>query len=213
MDNINLDLRFSSPICQLPISGFTEKKADIIKYIDGLKANTEGIQSSNYNGWHSHRDIHLDTDPAISWLVRRISHGTVKGMQKMFGETQNINVQLRECWANINESGSWNMPHTHPVFWSGVIYIDAEVVDETRKEKAFRDGDTIFFNPVSEAKLFGQPAQTAYHPKDGDMLLFPGYLSHMVAPHTTEKSRITVAFNIEWVQATSKAINEKAVDT
>ncbi|MEM7194442.1 MAG: TIGR02466 family protein [Pseudomonadota bacterium] len=197
MNDISLDLRFSSPICQLPISGFAEKKDDLIAYVLSLRESTEGIQSSNYNGWHSHRKIHLDENPVIQWMVRRISHGTVKGMQKMFGEEQNINVQLRECWANINASGTWNMPHTHPVFWSGVVYIDAEVKDEARKDKPFRDGDTIFFNPVSEAKLFGQPAQTAYHPEDGMMLLFPGYLAHMVAPHSDDKDRITLAFNIE----------------
>lgn len=65
----------------------------------------------------------------------------------------------------------------------------------------------MFLNPVTIATLFGQKNFTSYSASPGFMLLFPGYISHMVVPHTSPEQRITFAFNIDMLQ---KAKRQKA---
>ena len=161
---------------------------------------------SNYNGWHSERNLHSDSDPAVQWLVRRVNMGMIKTLQKLNNTTEGVDIRLREMWVNFNKRGNWNMPHIHAVRWSGVIYIDGEETEpsDSPRARAMDDGDTVFINPVPEAAYFGQKNSMPYHFKAGDMLIFPGYLMHMVVPHKSRQDRITIAFNVDQVQFESQ---------
>ena len=75
----------------------------------------------------------------------------------------------------------------------------------------YRDGDTVFQNPVEPATYFGQKTNLAFTAQPGTILLFPGYLRHMVIPHEDDE-RITFAFNIDHVKkitAPQKVIPEE----
>lgn len=36
-------------------------------------------------------------------------------IQQITGAETGVDVRLRALWANINDSGGWNVPHVHPV--------------------------------------------------------------------------------------------------
>lgn len=205
--DIDISYRFSTPICSHELTGFEDRQAALIEHIHHLRETTEGIQSSNFDGWHSDRTLHLgDPGEAIQWLVRKVSIAMIKTLQKINNTEEGVDTRLREMWANINSSGNWNMPHMHAVKWSGVIYVsgDAGEEDAADQKKNMPEGDTVFLNPVPEAAYFGQPNSVPYRFKPGTMLIFPGYLMHMVAPHKSDNERITIAFNVDFVRLESQ---------
>ena len=53
--------------------------------------------------------------------------------------------------------------------------------------------DIEFFDPRGALPPFGKSLRIS--PKEGDLILFPGYLSHAVHPTMTRSPRISVSFN------------------
>jgi hypothetical protein len=218
-DKQDIDYRFSTPICKIELSAFPAHRDGLISFVKALQKSTEGIQSSNYQGWHSERFLHVEPrHPDLKWLVRKIGIETVKTLQAVTESKYGVDVRLRELWANVNEAGGWNVPHVHPVSWAGIVYVKghgggepagAKVPEKgADRDKAGRPdlegGDTVFLNPVAIATLFGQGNFSSYRPEPGHMLLFPGYLSHMVVPHAGSEDRITFAFNIDMLKKSRK---------
>ena len=100
------------------------------------------------------------------------------------------------AWANINYRGNWNAPHEHlPCTWSGVFYVDAGEPGRDSEAGAL-DGQVLFFDPLPLGREWKRPPATGYQPVAGKMLLFPSFLTHMVAPYYGEKPRISIAFNM-----------------
>jgi uncharacterized protein (TIGR02466 family) len=215
--NPEISYQFSTPICKFSLSGFDDKQQELVKHIRKLRRTTKGIQSSNYDGWHSERNFHTDTTPVVQWLVRRVNMAAIKAIQKLNNTSEGVDIRLREMWVNINRKGNWNMPHIHAVKWSGVIYVEGEHTPEKDLQdgKHMHEGDTVFLNPVPEAAYFGQPNSVPYSFKAGQILFFPGYLLHMVVPHKSNKNRITIAFNVDLSQLESqrKQSPKKVVET
>lgn len=95
-------------------------------------------------------------------------------------------------WVNVNEKGGDNTFHAHATSWmSGVMYFQTEGTG------------SIFFRSL-ETQYSITPYNWPYHndlqftPEDGDMLLFPSYLSHWVEANPIEKPRINMAWNINF---------------
>lgn len=211
---ITVDRSFSTPICNAKLTGFKAHQEGLVAYVHQLREKTEGIQSSNYKGWHSHRFLHADqSDPHIVWLVRKLTGTIVRTLIEVSGEEKGVDIRFRELWVNINGKGEWNMPHIHPVHWAGVVYVTGTTGEEETqdhdKKMPFKDGDTVFQNPVEPATYFGQKASLNFSPETGAMLLFPGYLRHMVIPHQKDEERITFAFNIDHVK--KKTPSQKSI--
>lgn len=137
-----IDYRFSTPICRVELTGFESHRDGLVRFVNKLRETTEGIQSSNYLGWHSDRNLHVEpNDPDMQWLVKKISIKTVQLLQRITGAETGVDVRLRELWANINDSGGWNVPHVHPVSWAGVVYVTGSTVTEDPGEtEAARPG-------------------------------------------------------------------------
>ena len=216
-ENPEVSFQFSTPICKYKISGYESKQGELVNFIRQLKKKSKGIQSSNYDGWHSERNFHQYNVPVVQWLVRRVNMAAIKAIQKINNTSEGVDLRLREMWVNINKRGNWNMPHIHAVKWSGVIYVDGEPAPDKdpNDKKQMREGDTVFLNPVPEAAYFGQPNSVPYSFEVGQMLFFPGYLMHMVAPHKSRRDRITIAFNVDLAQLESqrKPAPKKTVKT
>ena len=93
------------------------------------------------------------------------------------------------AWCNVNESGSENFMHSHPgKVISGVIYFQAEGTGN------------IEFTPLNYLHKLSNPAwpfhgTSSYNPADGDMLLFPSYLLHVIHRNDSDKQRINMAFD------------------
>lgn len=79
-----------------------------------------------------------------------------------------------DIWSNFSYKGDDNPPHHHAGFLSGVIY----------------------YKNHSHPTIFDE-YDIGYEGIDGTMVLFPAETWHHVEPQTSNKERITLAFNID----------------
>ena len=104
-----------------------------------------------------------------------------------------LNAKIKEMWLNIAKKGGYQEEHNHgSVMFSGVFYL--QVNEES--------GYFQFINPLeSEAILMGYSDifQELYTivPKNGMIVLFPGWMRHKALPNRTDQDRISISFNIE----------------
>jgi hypothetical protein len=78
-----------------------------------------------------------------------------------------------DFWINFIEPGDINAWHNHVGTISGVIYFDNDIGLPTK----FKDG-------------------SSFQGTKGDIIMFPSHLEHCVEKNTTDKTRITYAFNL-----------------
>lgn len=190
---------FGVPIMDATIDGFTARQPRIAAHLLALRDADKGLVRSNQGGWHSGNDLFRTQDPDLRWLLEQVYAIAAPCIRQVEGERFQGEVPMSECWANINDGGSWNAPHVHlPNEWSGCVYVS---VEEALRQRApgNMDGDILFINPMPAGPEYNRPPFTNYTPKDGQMFIFPGYMLHMVAPHRASVPRISIAFNFKLV--------------
>jgi uncharacterized protein (TIGR02466 family) len=98
-------------------------------------------------------------------------------------------------WGVLYRAGNFQGLHVHPnAHISGVYYASAPAAALERGEP----GKISFYDPRPRANMNQLSYQGTRHreaPVPGDMVLFPSYLEHSVAPFTGEGLRICIAFN------------------
>jgi len=114
-----------------------------------------------------------------------------------------------ESWFHITEQGGYFQPHTHPnASWSVVYCVDNGHTAETSAEE--ESGHLVFSDPRTMASMFLDPFNRNLHRdisfngvkyflQSGDLVFFPSYLEHFVAPFSGEGKRITVAANFHGI--------------
>jgi uncharacterized protein (TIGR02466 family) len=111
---------------------------------------------------------------------------------------------LDDTWFHITRTGGYTTAHTHPLAsWSGVYCVEpGEAVLEAPDSGVLR-----FFDPRAGASMYLDPGNSQLvHPfafqtinlrfVAGQLVLFPSFLQHEVAPFVGRDERITVAFNV-----------------
>lgn len=121
-------------------------------------------------------------------------------------------------WYHLTRKGGYTAQHNHPMAsWSGVYCVDpGDFVPDKPNNGALRflesrlnasmyldNGNAHWREPYN----FGD---MAFNLKAGQLLLFPSYLMHEVAPYHGERERITVAFNA-WVRDRGASVDEPYV--
>ena len=153
------------------------------KYILDYKKNIKSRDVSNEGGWQ--QSLPQDRHPVFNDLVKSI-HIASKTFKIKPGPKK-IDLQM---WANINGKGNWNSLHDHVgAEISGIYYIK---VPKNSGDVVFRDPRAITISEQSGE----QPKWMVSQPNEGVMMLFPGYLEHMVKPNQSDESRISIAFNL-----------------
>ena len=98
-------------------------------------------------------------------------------------------------WAIVMGAQGHQTSHIHPAGWlSGVYY--PQVSAAVAKGGNDNAGWIEFGNPPDEYKLSTEAELTLYQPKEGLMLLFPSYTYHRTIPYLTDKTRVSVAFDV-----------------
>ncbi len=105
-------------------------------------------------------------------------------------------------WGVSLRAGNSQDLHVHPTAHiSGVYYISAPpgALAETSTSGKIR-----FYDPRPRAnmnQLFTQITRHSEMPSPGDVLLFPSWLEHSVAPFQGEGERLCIAFNVRLAMA------------
>ena len=119
-------------------------------------------------------------------------------------DVKNTKLAIAAAWLNVTKKHDYNCIHDHnksPL--SGIIYLkeDASIGEEIDKLEenskikggSYLPGVTHFI--YSANKNFLDSTSFSFRGKPGDVLIFPGWVSHLVNPFTAEGERMTLAFN------------------
>jgi len=95
-------------------------------------------------------------------------------------------------WTNVNEVGSKNVLHTHTEdAWAGIYYVQSEGT-----------GNLMFHNPANTLqqcnKLSPFIRKTGIIPKDGLLILWPGWVPHEVEENKSNQQRINLAWGVNF---------------
>lgn len=140
-------------------------------------------------------------NPALLALKRHIGEAAqdyagILIRQECAQTPQSVNFTMWG-WGVILREGNWQGHHVHAgANISGVYYIAAPpaALEETGEE-----GKISFFDPRPRANMVQLLAQKTRHPEapvPGDMVIFPSWLEHAVAPFRGAGERICIAFNV-----------------
>ena len=159
--------------------------------------NDAGRRVSNRLGWQSN-DLDI-TDENIKPLIKVINDKSIE-LYQHFEFNKNNTIELDNIWININKKYSFNSVHNHPgALFSGVYYVKCSL----------HSGSINMINPnvshryvIDEGMIdrynYFNSSNWYYKPNPGDLIIFPGWLSHEVEPNLDDEDRISIAFNINY---------------
>lgn len=127
-------------------------------------------------------------------LKRRVTESVKESVKEFNFPTDKLTIVGRQ---NSIKPLEVDTPHSHPLcFMVGVFYVQ---VPEKSGDILLHDprGGVIWPEPLAVTEPDKQTR--AYHritPKEGQLLLFPGYLVHSVEPNLSDQVRISIAMSI-----------------
>jgi uncharacterized protein (TIGR02466 family) len=113
---------------------------------------------------------------------------------KIISPSNNIKPYITQSWLNYTEKNQFHHKHNHwNSFISGVVYINCNTANES----------ITFFKEKHEMLNFETKDYNLWNSKtwsfvvnNGDVILFPSELEHMVQVKTTDNTRISLSFNV-----------------
>lgn len=163
-------------------------KETILQYRDELPNN---VNNSNIDCWRN--SIELSD---IDWLHEGL-HGLVEEALEYYTSADpafaNSIMEKRISsiyWTNVNEPGSINAVHSHPnATFACVYYVQGEGTGKLQ----FPNPANLLNNCYTISPFM---RGVSFQPKDGELILFPGWLAHEVLRNNSDKQRINIAFEI-----------------
>ncbi|HEX6549583.1 MAG TPA: putative 2OG-Fe(II) oxygenase [Gammaproteobacteria bacterium] len=158
-------------------------------------------------------------------VIQRLAHYCLNAIghvvSRMNGYSNEEMGALRiyhHSWYHLTRHGGYTAQHNHPMAsWSGVYCVDpGDVVPDKPNNGSLR-----FLDSRTTAGMYLDPGNShwtgpfgfgelAYNLQAGQLVLFPSYLMHEVAPYYGERERITVAFNA-WLRTAGSSVDEPAL--
>jgi len=146
----------------------------------------------------------------VGYVVQQLNNYTADEMKDL--------RLFSHSWYHLTRHGGYTAQHNHPMAsWSGVYCVDPgeSVLDKPN------NGALRFLDMRSTAGMYLDPGNSqwrepfgfgemAFNLRAGQLLLFPSYLVHEVAPYYGQRPRITVAFNV-WVRHAGEGNDEPGV--
>lgn len=197
---------FPTPVILYDLANSDPMNTALAHIIKAKRASDNGLERSNYGGWHSNLDMMVWAEQEARILlqtaVNQIASQTAD-IHPMGKREFNFDAQM---WANISGPGHSNQMHCHPgALWSGVYYVDVGEDDP----KVDVEGELLLVDPRFPMNTMYMPelilrypdggpqyAQHPIRPVNGRMVLFPAWLKHSVRPYRGKRDRISVAFNL-----------------
>ena len=174
--------------------GTDEQREDLKKQILHAKENKIGeVGGSNPNCWRSNTTYQMD------WLYDAMRKLVAEANEAYFRLDPVFKHFLSQCsnldfniWTNVNDKGAKNSLHTHtPDAWAGIYYVQAEGT-----------GNLLFYNPANVLQQCEPKSpfikKMGIPPKDGMLILWPGWVPHEVEENTSDKQRINLAWGINF---------------
>jgi len=113
---------------------------------------------------------------------------------KIICTSNNIEPYITQSWITYTEKNQYHAKHHHPnSIVSGVLYIDCD--EKLDKIIFFKDRYETIKLEIEKQNLWNSD-RCIFYVKPGDIILFPSHLKHMVETTQSDKTRISLAFNV-----------------
>jgi len=207
---------FASPIIQTVLPDCTSLNQALRGLFLRWEQDTSRKRSSaptpviKVSVYESGFDLFSNPEPEIQTLKQFCLQALGYVIAQMNGYSNEEMAGLRiyeHSWYHLTRHAGYTAQHNHPMAsWSGVYCVDpGDAVPERPNNGALR-----FLEARTTASMYLDPGNAhlqtpymfgdiAYPMTAGQLLLFPSYLLHEVAPYYGQRERITVAFNA-WVR-------------
>ncbi len=157
-----------------------------------------GMHSSAVGGWSSHKDLLSWNAPCIKELEQMFRRVAVEATRATTRKHKRGDYPFEmEAWANILRPSGYHVPHSHESStWSGVYYVAVGALDTGHPisgQLELLDPRTGVQASTLGERMFNQHWRMG--PKPGSMVIFPGWLKHLVHPYFGAGERIAVSFN------------------
>ncbi len=163
---------------------------------DGTETNLANPVSGRGNK-RTKNDLRKVRHPAIEQLNRMAIEHATRMTHQFIPESKNTQLEpwTLSMWGNVNPAGSRNLTHNHHdngMHWSGVYYVDVG-------DLAGLEGGELVIEESGGLPLLknGARRDLKITPENGMMIMFPSVAYHRVEPHTAEKHRISIAFDLK----------------
>lgn len=188
---------FATPLMRFRVEGHEALDLALLAEAGRMRAESEGVEKSNRGGWHSEGNIFDEPTGAVATLRAAAVEAVERATRRVTTKVDPGDFDLRlTAWMNINPSGGYNAPHTHPgAHWSGVYYVSQPAVESGNS------GMIEFLDPRSDLPNWRMLRASAFRlkkkirPDAGEIVIFPSYLVHWVYPNETDEERMSIAFN------------------
>ena len=184
------------PIClhSLVVDNFNQLQTTLIKESYDLKnIDSKGRKISNVGGWQSELfSLDKSSDTLKSIITKLL---------KDFAPIQKDVLMYIEGWTNINGPGCHNIKHHHPqcnlagVFWIKVPPKSGNLLFES--PHSFTSFTEINCYTDKFRKSTNSYLTYSYKPIEGEIVIFPSFLSHSVLRNESDEDRISYSFNIK----------------
>lgn len=190
---------FATPVVFDELEDAARLNGELQDAIIDQRNHDDGLKLSNRGGWQSRHDFEAWSGQAGKQLIE---HAKALASQHTATTAPAGPRWMVDSWANVSETGAFNMPHVHGgTFWSCVYYVSV----------GHGEGGRLLLHdprmpglrmhaPDYRFREMGPEGFAPIKPKAGLMVLFPGWVSHHVEPWHGTGTRISVAMNIRAVQ-------------
>ena len=124
-----------------------------------------------------------------------------KELYKKFYNKELKSIKTTTAWVNYMKAGDFNPPHIHiNCRFSSVLFVQfpKEILKENDEHQAASKGPGAIEFFYGENQIRDNINSYAIVPKEGDMFIFPAFLTHFVYPFRSKNvKRISIAANFD----------------
>ena len=197
MNNPEISLYFPEPVLKYKFEDYESFNKDLRKYIYELqKESSSGQIKSNRGGWHSPNFKLTDENSVQFKFGLKLQKYILKTFQTLGWKSENKNISINSMWAIINKKDDYNVVHTHPnSYLSAAYYVSAPKNCGRFQVESLNIAKRHFYPEVLKNNELNANV-AGLEVKEGDLLIFPGYLPHKVAMNESDEDRIVISFNV-----------------
>jgi len=169
---------FSTPIWGFMLNDQLYQNVDYTDYILNLQETQNSEIKSNRGGFQSKDNLHTHG------IFQEFNKTILMACQSILPDRP---LYIQSMWANINEYGDLNMPHTHEGVFSGVYY--CKTPENCGHLRFIDPAVRAHSHPLRNRSFDCKPEPLA-------LIVFPSWLEHYVEPSQSEELRVSISFNI-----------------
>jgi len=192
---------FPTDIGQFDFENFEELNRGLVEFIydlRGQEAEKKDIYQYSMGGstgYHTSGDILKSENEYIKEFHKLISNPIKAYYNMVFGENLTETQSELFAWGMIYGRGDYSIPHNHGKSKISTAYYIKVPPDMVNNEN-ISPGTLYFSDPRSAVKTHVSDSNRYILAKEGQAIIFPGWLEHFVTPHDVDGYRICITTNL-----------------